>query len=269
MGWNPWNCFGVGRTGGCKLPLPWTGGTTVATGGCHNFNESIVVGIAEVMADKLRSSGYEYVSLDCGYSTKRRSAAGALVVNTTRYPRGMKWMGEKIHSLGLKFGMYASMGWGQCCSQIDKNATDGTGPGCSRGGQCRTASYYAQDAKLFQQWGVDYLKFDGCGGPRSSVAAMQIALNDTGRPMTYSINSPGGQVNVTNPRYSNSWRTTPDTSNTYLSLMTTAWLNNNATLTVQQSKGAWNDAGTTSSYLPLLRVVPPYWTYYGLFPYNR
>ena len=53
MGWNPWNCFGVGRTGGCKLPLPWTGGTTVATGGCHNFNESIVVGIAEVMADKL------------------------------------------------------------------------------------------------------------------------------------------------------------------------------------------------------------------------
>jgi len=47
------------------------------------------------------------------------------------------------------------MGWGQCCSQIDENATDGTGPGCSRGGQCRTDSYYRQDAELFASWGVD------------------------------------------------------------------------------------------------------------------
>ena len=153
-----WNCFGVGRTGACKLPLPWTGGHTVATGGCHNFNESIIVGIAEVMAGKLRESGYEYVSLDCGYSTKRRDSAGNLVVNTTRYPHGMAWLGDRIHSLGLKFGMYASMGWGQCCSQIDENATDGTGPGCSRGGQCREDSYYERDANLFASWGVDYLK---------------------------------------------------------------------------------------------------------------
>ena len=102
-----WNCFGVGRTGGCKLPLPWTGGTTAYDGGCHNFNESVIVEIAEVMASKLRVVGYEYVNLDCGYSTKRRDAQGKLVVNTTRYPHGMTWLGERIHSLGLKFGMCA------------------------------------------------------------------------------------------------------------------------------------------------------------------
>ena len=102
-----WNCFGVGRTGGCKLPLPWTGGTTAYDGGCHNFNESVIVEIAEVMASKLRVAGYEYVNLDCGYSTKRRDAQGKLVVNTTRYPHGMTWLGERIHSLGLKFGMCA------------------------------------------------------------------------------------------------------------------------------------------------------------------
>ena len=124
----------------------------MSTGGCHNFNESIVVSIAEVMADKLHIAGYEYISLDCGYSTKRRDADGNLVVNTTRYPHGMTWLGERIHSLGLKFGMYASMGWGQCCSQIDENATDGTGPGCSHGGQCRESSYYERDAKLFASW---------------------------------------------------------------------------------------------------------------------
>eukprot|EP01052_Picozoa_sp_SAG31_P021363 SAG31_NODE_1647_length_7645_cov_47.639544_7_plen_151_part_00 len=131
----------------------------MATGGCHNFNESIVMGIAEVMAHRLRPAGYEYISLDCGYSTKRRDSEGNLVVNGSRYPHGMVWLGERIHALGLKFGMYASMGWGQCCSQIDENATDGTGPGCSRGGQCRSDSYYARDANLFKSWGVDYLKF--------------------------------------------------------------------------------------------------------------
>ena len=153
------------------------------------------------MASKLRVAGYEYVNLDCGYSTKRRDAQGKLVVNTTRYPHGMTWLGERIHSLGLKFGMCArqhpsaphghpaagcaprlallepqrthcagcctdgAMGWGQCCSQIDPNATDGTGPGCSRGGQCRTDSFYDQDAELWASWGVDFLKCASARAP--------------------------------------------------------------------------------------------------------
>lgn len=83
---------------------------------------------------------------------------------------------------------------------------------------------------------------DGCGGPRSSVVAMNAALNATKRPIVYSINSPGSQVNATNPQFANLWRTTPDTSNTYVSMLTTAVTNNNATLTVTGSKSAWNDA---------------------------
>ena len=57
------------------------------------------------------------------------------------------------------------MGWGQCCSQIDPNATDGTGPGCSRGGQCRTDSFYDQDAELWASWGVDFLKCASARAP--------------------------------------------------------------------------------------------------------
>jgi hypothetical protein len=53
MGWNPWNCFGVGRTGSCKLPLPWTHAATTQTGGCHGFNESIILQQAAIMAAKL------------------------------------------------------------------------------------------------------------------------------------------------------------------------------------------------------------------------
>jgi len=71
---------------------------------------------------------------------------------------------------------------------------------------------------------------------------MHAALNATGRPMVVSINSPGGQVNTTNPAYANLWRTTPDTSNTYESMLTTAITNNNATQIVSGAVGAWNDA---------------------------
>jgi alpha-galactosidase len=71
---------------------------------------------------------------------------------------------------------------------------------------------------------------------------MQEALNRTGRPIVYSINSPEGQVNTTNPSYANLWRTTGDTSNTFTSMLSTAWNNNNATHIVSGSTGAWNDA---------------------------
>ena len=244
MGWNPWNCFGVGRTGACKLPLPWTGGRTAATGGCHGFNESIIVGIAKVMAEKLKPAGYEYMSLDCGYSTKQRDAGGDLVVNTTRYPHGMAWLGEQIHGLGLKFGMYAAQGEAQCCSRIDPNATDGSGP---RKGNA--AGYYEKDAKLFTSWEVDYLKFDGCSGPKSSILAMNKAIKQAGRPMVYSINN---GISASNADLTNMWRTTGDVSNTYSSRMNRAAKNNNATAVVSGRKGAWNDADMleTGNFFP-------------------
>lgn len=40
----------------------------------------------------------------------------------------MKWLGDQIHALGLKFGMYGAMGYGQCCSgSADNTADDGSG----------------------------------------------------------------------------------------------------------------------------------------------
>jgi hypothetical protein len=41
------------------------------------------------------------------------------------------------------------MGTSQCCSKIDKGATDGS------------EGYFTKDAELFASWGVDFLKFDG------------------------------------------------------------------------------------------------------------
>jgi hypothetical protein len=46
---NPWNCFGVGRTGTCKLPLPWQPGNTEGSGACHGFNESVRVSLTSAV----------------------------------------------------------------------------------------------------------------------------------------------------------------------------------------------------------------------------
>jgi len=228
MGWNPWNCFGVGRTGTCKLPLPWEPGKTITSGSCHGFNESVIVEIAKAMSEKLKPAGYEYMNLDCGYSTKRRDAEGNLVVNLTQYPHGMPWLGNTIHNLGLKFGMYAGQGISQCCSKIDPDATDGS------------EGYYEKDASLFESWNVDYLKFDGCAGPKSSIVAMKDALSKLSRPVLYSINN---GLNVTNKDNTNMWRTTPDTDNTFSSMIGTAMTNDNNSKTFGLGqRGAWNDA---------------------------
>merc|ERR1711935_634403 len=99
----------------------------------------------------------------------------------------MKWLGDQIHALGLKFGMYGAMGYAQCCSgSADKTAEDGSGPGCNhlpKGHQtCRNESYYEIDANLWASWGVDLVKFDGCGGTFDAIEPMRDALRNTGRP---------------------------------------------------------------------------------------
>jgi alpha-galactosidase len=69
---------------------------------------------------------------------------------------------------------------------------------------------------------------------------MKVALNETGRAMVYSINN---GVQASNTKEANLWRTTPDTSNTYPSMIWTAMVNNNASTQVVAGRaGAWNDA---------------------------
>ena len=82
MGWNPWNCYANQGDG---------------------VTEDIVMDAARSMAANLAPHGYQYINLDCGWSTKHRDpATGSLLVNTTRFPHGMKWLGDQIHALGLQ-----------------------------------------------------------------------------------------------------------------------------------------------------------------------
>jgi len=124
--------------------------------------------------DKL---GYNYVNIDDCWLTEERSEDGHLVPDPVTFPNGMKAVGDYLHSLGLKFGIYNSAGSATC--QMKAGSLD----------------HEVVDALDYAEWGVDYLKYDNCNNQdrpdMERYNAMRDALNATGRPIFYSICSWG------------------------------------------------------------------------------
>jgi alpha-galactosidase len=85
----------------------------------------------------------------------------------------MKAVGDYIHSLGLKFGVYSDAGLKTCAGR----------PG--------GLGHEYQDAVQYAAWGVDYLKYDWCNtstqDAKASYANMRAALDASGRPIVLSI----------------------------------------------------------------------------------
>lgn len=104
----------------------------------------------------LAAAGYDYVNLDDGWMAAKRTDGGALTWNTAKFPDGIPWLATKIHSMGLKFGIYEAIGK-QTCQHL---------PG--------SWGHYAQDAKTFAQWGVDFVKVDECGGLKARTTASML-----------------------------------------------------------------------------------------------
>ncbi|PNW88365.1 hypothetical protein CHLRE_01g026250v5 [Chlamydomonas reinhardtii] len=173
MGWNSWNYFRC------------------------NINETIIRSVADaIVSSGLMDAGYVYVNIDDCWMEKRDNATGRIVPFADKFPSGMKALGDYIHSLGLKFGVYSDTG---------KHTCEGY-PG--------SAGYEEQDAATYAEWGVDYLKFDYCDmqDTKESVQAtyerMRDALAATGRPILFSLCSWGsGQPWLWGKDVGNSWRT--------------------------------------------------------------
>jgi alpha-galactosidase len=189
MGWNTWNTFGC------------------------NINETLIRQTADALvANGMRELGYQYVVVDDCWFDPNRDGAGNLQANTSRFPSGMKALGDYLHARGLKFGIYQVPGT-KTCAQGTGGYPGATG---SRG-------HEVQDANQFAAWGVDYLKYDWCDGSGTisdqvaTFAKMRDALRATGRPIVLSINSnsfhccTGPQRNWSD--VANMWRTTEDITN--------------------------------------------------------
>jgi alpha-galactosidase len=149
MGWNSWNKFGC------------------------DVNEEMIMEMADAMVESgMRDAGYEYIVIDDCWQIGRDSL-GNIIPDPERFPSGMKALGDYIHSLGLKFGVYSCAGSKTCQGR----------PG-SRG-------YQFQDARTYAEWGVDYLKYDWCYNEGQNAEAayqtMSDALKATGRPIVFSI----------------------------------------------------------------------------------
>ena len=159
-------------------PMGWNSWNSTGV----NVSEEIIRDIADVMvATGLKEAGYSYIVIDDFWHGGRDSVSGLLYPDPDKFPSGMKALGEYIHSKGLKFGIYSDAGTKTC----------GEMPG--------SFGYEQQDAQLFADWGIDYLKYDYCFCPdfvsanndyRMAIErykAMGDALKATGRPIVYSI----------------------------------------------------------------------------------
>ena len=91
MGWNSWNTFG------------------------HEINEQIVMETSDKMVSEgYLAAGYEYLIIDDCWSERRRGADGKIHADKTKFPHGMKYVADYVHSKGLKFGMYSCAGLMTC-----------------------------------------------------------------------------------------------------------------------------------------------------------
>jgi alpha-galactosidase len=79
-------------------------------------NETIVHSNAQALKDLgLAALGYNYVTVDCGWTLPNRTANGTLTWNPARFPSGGgATLGNFVHGLGLKFGVYSDAGVQMC-----------------------------------------------------------------------------------------------------------------------------------------------------------
>ncbi len=211
MGWNSWNNFE-----------------------CDRVNENVIREIADAMVSSgMKEAGYKYINIDDCWQIGRDSD-GYIIVDSDKFPHGIKYLADYIHSRGLKFGIYSDAGTHTCAGR----------PG-SKG-------YEEIDAQTYAEWGVDYLKYDWCNtdGQETveSYTLMRDALYKAGRPIVFSICEWG----ITEPwlwagDVGHLWRTTYDITDRWdgtrwgNQLGWTEILEKQVGLEVYAGPGRWND----------------------------
>jgi alpha-galactosidase len=192
----------------------------------------------ELVSTGMKDAGYIYVNIDDAWQRKR-DASGNIVPNS-KFP-DMKALADYVHSKGLKIGIYSGPGPKTC------------------GGYIGSYQHEEQDAKMYAQWGMDYLKYDLCSyheimqkeAPgdqakqyqmmRAAYEKMHKAILATGHPIYFSLCQYGwDSVWKWGPTVGgNSWRTTDDIQDNYMSMSNIGFAQ--AGLAKYAAPGHWND----------------------------
>ena len=155
---------------GLTPPMGWNSWNTFT----WDINEELIRDVADLfVSEGYKGAGYEYIVIDDCWSLKERDSKGNLVPDPEKFPSGMKALADYIHSKGLKFGIYSCVGTHTCAGH----------PG--------SFEHEFQDAALFAEWGVDFLKYDYCFKPRTISGEllykrMSLALKNCGRDILFS-----------------------------------------------------------------------------------
>jgi hypothetical protein len=205
MGWNSYNCFG------------------------GNVTEEEMKRNADYMATHLKEYGWEYVVLDFLWyrddvdSPEKMAIRrpfqhideyGRLIPSPVLHPssagnKGLKPLGDYIHSRGLKFGLHIMRGiprqaveQNTLISGTDSRAAEIVnladtclwygglvGVNMTKAG---AREYYNSLFRLYADWGVDFVKVDDISYPyhADEIEAVAEAIRNCGRPMVLSL-SPG------------------------------------------------------------------------------
>ena len=210
MGWNSWNCWGL------------------------KVDQEKMLQSAHIFKEKgLMHYGWSYINLDGGWQDTRDSKGNMLP--NKKFP-DMKALGDSIHALGLKFGIYTSPGPRDCAGYLG------------------SYQHEKQDVEIFAKWGVDYLKYDWCYYSEvfdrekdTSTSAymkpyllMQKHLRELDRDIVYSLCQYGfDDVWRWGAAIGNSWRTTWDITDTWESMSDIGF--NQYPYYSYAGPGHWND----------------------------
>ena len=214
MGWNSWDCYGAA------------------------VNEQQLLGNAEYVRDNLKDYGWEYIVCDIQwYEPKAISnfynnftelcmdEYSRLIPAVNRFPSsadgvGFKAIADKIHAMGLKFGIHImrgiprqavhqntpikgtaktardiASGFSVCAWNTDMYGVNARNEGA--------AEYYNSLFELYASWGVDFVKVDDIANTeykphdpysaREEIELIRKAIDNCGRAMVLSL-SPGPAV---------------------------------------------------------------------------
>ncbi|MGA1976383.1 MAG: glycoside hydrolase family 27 protein [Bacteroidales bacterium] len=202
MGWNSWNKYGC------------------------DVSEALIMQMADAMVSSgMKDAGYTYIVIDDCWQVSR-DENGEIVADKDKFPHGMKYVADYVHSKGLRFGIYSCAGKFTC-----QGRPGGLG-------------HEYQDALTYARYGVDYLKYDWCNtstqDAKSSYSNMRDALHSAGRPIVFSIcewgsNKPwewAGEVG-------HLWRTTGDINDSWNSMIEI--FESQKDLAKYAGPGHWND----------------------------
>ncbi len=202
-----------------------------------SVSQEKVISSTQALIDKgLADFGYNYINIDDGWEAESRNPDGTIEANG-KFP-SMKGMIDWLHERGLKFGIYSSPGDKTC------------------GGYLGSLGHEKQDAEVWNEWGVDYLKYDWCSYERvrekdndwgfasclRPYLLMQKFVREQPRDIFYSLGPLGGTQVYLWGIYcdGNSWRTAQDIDDTWASIRDVGF-RQQAGKAQYSSVGHWND----------------------------